>query len=310
MSQNRFKSISFSHENESFVSKTQGNSITFFYPCKLSTSCSPFNISLQKGKYLLEVWGAKGGDGLKSQGGNGGYSKGELLVYDTQALFLFIGGKGESKVTTNNTMGGYNGGGAGKLGPDSLEHGGGGGSTDFRLTELMYSRIIVAGGGGGVGGLNEAGNDGGAGGGFSGISGLGSSGREKYAGSGATNTTIGQKGCAGEYCAKDGSVLNGGNGSSGDVTSGSGGGGGYFGGGGGHCAGAGGGSGYVSTALRNRNSKAGNQDFYDWNNQPISGNQDNGYAKITILASIIVGKITGCSSYRMISYLFISLSLS
>ena len=279
--------LSFFHLNSSHVFHKENHAVSFLYPCSSSFQCSPINITLKKGRYLLEVWGAKGGDGLKSFGGKGGYSRGELVVNSELSLYLYIGGQGESYCTTHDAYGGSNGGGKGKLWKDELEHGGGGGSTDFRLTDLIYTRIIVAGGGGGCGGLNQVGFDGGSGGGFSGEKGHSNKDREAFSGTGATNKTFGLKGCDGNLCGTDGSFFQGGNGHDGSSTSGSGGGG-YFGGGGGHCSSAGGGSGFVSTIMKNRDSKSGSESFYNWNNERITGNNGDGFAKITLISNYII----------------------
>lgn len=108
-------------------------------------------IVLGPGRYQLEVWGAQGGTYNKtySSGGKGGYSKGVLTLTENTALFINVGGKGETETNSSYNMvengGGRNGGGnAGYRG------GGGGGATDIRLTQdNLYARVIVAGGGGG-----------------------------------------------------------------------------------------------------------------------------------------------------------------
>ena len=84
-------------------------------------------------EYLLEVWGAQGGNG----GGRGGYSYGNIYLTKGTILYVYAGGSGAS--------GGFNGGGTSRVGK-------GGGASDIRIgTDSLYSRVIVAGGGGGHG---------------------------------------------------------------------------------------------------------------------------------------------------------------
>ena len=99
-------------------------------------------VTLPRGKYLFEVWGAQGGAG----GGHGGYSRGVITLENKTKAYVYVGGEGSSADSTTGTS--YNGGGAPT--PQSLA-GGGGGATDIRLgTDNLFSRIIVAGGGGGA----------------------------------------------------------------------------------------------------------------------------------------------------------------
>lgn len=54
-------------------------------------------ITLPKGKYKLEVWGAQGGrcyNNQLSSGGFGGYSSGNLSLSVDTVLFLYSGGEG------------------------------------------------------------------------------------------------------------------------------------------------------------------------------------------------------------------------
>ena len=100
--------------------------------------CKAEELELDKGEYLLEVWGASGGTYKPSNvlGGAGGYAKGKLTVKEKTKVFVHVGSQG------SNT---------------SKEQGcnGGGGATDIRLNnDSLYARIIVAGGrgeGGGTG---------------------------------------------------------------------------------------------------------------------------------------------------------------
>lgn len=103
-------------------------------------------ITLVKGTYTLEVWGAQGGfRSTSTYAGYGGYAKGTLtLASDTQA-YVYSGGAGGESINNSSTVndGGFNGGGK--------RHGykGGGGASDIRLLkDSLYARVIVAGGGG------------------------------------------------------------------------------------------------------------------------------------------------------------------
>ena len=80
-------------------------------------------------EYLLEVWGAQGGNG----GGRGGYSFGNIYLTKGTILYVYAGGSGAS--------GGFNGGGTSRVGK-------GGGASDIRIgTDSLYSRVIVDSGG-------------------------------------------------------------------------------------------------------------------------------------------------------------------
>ena len=210
---------------------------------------------LNKGKYLLEVWGAQGGNAyVRATGGRGGYSYGEVTIDAATTMYVVVGGKGGNSTSRQGMSGGYNGGGKGgdNSGYDGISHGGagGGGATHIAtssgllasLSSVKNSIYIVAGGGGGASGTGQGGSSesveaeysayGGAGGGTTGVRGAmcQSSGWSEWHGSGGgagTQSTggaggLGRKGNESEY--EDG-VYSG--------SGGGGGGGGYYGGGGG-----------------------------------------------------------------------------
>lgn len=139
-------------------------------------------VTLPKGKYKLQCWGAAGGDvtGTYATGGSkGGYSEGIITLTETTTFYIFVGGQGTSytssasQTSTTVINGGWNGGGAG-VRTSRYNSGdtdgrsfprGGGGATDIALVSsaLSYSsgrttrdsasllsRIIVAGGGAGA----------------------------------------------------------------------------------------------------------------------------------------------------------------
>lgn len=109
-------------------------------------------VTLPKGIYTLESYGASGGSS-GAAGGNGGYAKGTLTLTKSATLYLQVGGQG------TGAGGGYNGGGnAGAIGSS----GGGGGATSIatisgNLSSLLQNPatkdkvLLVAGGGGGAG---------------------------------------------------------------------------------------------------------------------------------------------------------------
>jgi hypothetical protein len=139
-------------------------------------------ITLPKGVYELEVWGAEGGGqawyvpgdlGSGTNlgiGGKGGYSKGTITITQNETVYVYVGGHGYGGYTGTLIPGGFNGGGT-AMGSSAAEPGGsGGGASDIRIgSNSLYARTIVAGGGGGGG--EEGGDYGGAGGGVAGLQG-------------------------------------------------------------------------------------------------------------------------------------------
>lgn len=136
-------------------------------------------ITLPKGKYKLQCWGAQGGNvsGSYTQAGSkGGYSEGVLTLTKATTIYIFVGGQGTSSSTTSTSgtgNGGWNGGGA-SIKKSSYSSGDtdgesfprpGGGATDMclvtssmsyssgrtnRSSASLLSRFIVAGGGAGA----------------------------------------------------------------------------------------------------------------------------------------------------------------
>ena len=132
-------------------------------------------ITLPKGKYKLQCWGAQGGTSYGSSNGvgsKGGYSEGVITITETTTFYVFVGGKGSRGSSTSLVNGGWNGGGA-SVGYSSYSSGGtdgesypacGGGATDIstitssmsysggrtnRSAASLLARCIVAGGGAG-----------------------------------------------------------------------------------------------------------------------------------------------------------------
>lgn len=131
-------------------------------------------ITLPRGKYKLECWGAQGGNSYNYSGvgSKGGYSEGIITLTETTTLYVFVGGRGGNGSSTSLVNGGWNGGG-GSVGRSSYNSGNeygisypacGGGGTDIALVSSamsyasgrtnrsavsLLSRCIVAGGGAG-----------------------------------------------------------------------------------------------------------------------------------------------------------------
>lgn len=136
-------------------------------------------ITLPRGKYKLQCWGAQGGSvsgSYTAAGSKGGYSEGVLTITEPTIIYVFVGGQGTSSSTSSTSgtaNGGWNGGGA-SVRYSSYNSGNtygvsyprpGGGSTDMclvtstmnyssgrtnRSSASLLSRFIVAGGGAGA----------------------------------------------------------------------------------------------------------------------------------------------------------------
>ena len=266
--------------------------LNFTYPCENSYECNEIKRRVKAGTYLLEVWGAQGGNTSDNNGGRGGYSIGLVSFCKSVNLYIFIGAKGVSHDTTQEdvclieTERSFNGGGKGCYCNDAggLRYGAsGGGATDIRVNgNGLNNRILVAGGGGGAGFDSSIHNPGGFGGGLYGGDGVST---HYQAGLGANQTHGGQK--AGVGTSGQGADYYKGN-------AGSGGGGGYFGGGSGLRTGAsgGGGSGFICMdrscgfPFIKGELKSGYDnipDFYTGNE--IKGNYGNGFARISLITT-------------------------
>lgn len=253
-------------------------------------------LTLVKGQYKLECWGAQGGNYTTSYlGGAGGYSIGTLNLTEDTTSYIYVGGQPATNTSTRVTVsGGFNGGGAGynRYYSSVYTYGqGGGGGSDIRLgTDSLYARVIVAGGGGGNGSeSNERTTK--YGGGISGGSAV--------SGYGASQTAAGTNGSFGQ----GGSATTSGN----NYKYGSGGGGGgWY--GGGACSTYsdstnyrtynGGGSGFVWTGsnapsgyllgsdyyLTNASTKAGNTSITSPTGASETGHTGNGYIRITVVS--------------------------
>ena len=175
-----FNSNGKSNEIVSNAVKTSGI-FTFSYEGKAS------KISLPRGSYKLEVWGAKGGDSTGNgrssgnrqgnstvEGGYGGYSRGIVSFDKNETVYVYVGGEGcpSNSSEGSSTEGGFPDGGGTRTGhfPGyTTVPGTGGGSTSIRIgKDSDYNRVIVAGGGGGASGCSYYREPGGFGGGLNG----------------------------------------------------------------------------------------------------------------------------------------------
>ena len=238
------------------------------------------NLTLGRGIYLLNVFGAEGGSfedpskwGMAKQGGKGGFSSAVLEIKHSSTIYVNVGCKGEESPYNiwdpgyyTLLKGGFNGGG------DVWSQCGGatgGGASDIRLNGNEFDdRIIIAGGGGGAAFSSCGGDGGGIIGGnatfrddYNVVKSLGIGGSDMEGGK-IMNYTYNEiitdtKYTNSEHQNSFGQKGSGGNGL-GMFCGGAGGGGGYFGGGG--CynkCGGGGGSSYIKTFLKNRIMKQG-----------------------------------------------------
>lgn len=277
------------------------------------------SVTLPKGKYVIECWGAQGGyRSSTSYGGRGGYSVGTLTLSKKSTLYLYAGGAGNSmsRVNQNSTIliGGFNGGGYRNT------YTGGGGASDVRIgTDSLYARVIVAGGGGSDGATAKTGMYGGGETGgsstqsYSSVSSYGGKGgTQTYSGYSAAYTITEQftdasglnSNTTANYC---GGFGFGGGGVALSNGYGGAGGGGWYGGSGNvpdgsgdDDRGGGGGSGYIYTSTTATNypsgclldsshylesalTRAGNLAFLSPTNVSETGHAGDGYVRITVL---------------------------
>lgn len=250
------------------------------------------SVTLPKGTYKLECWGAQGGysssnSGIEvGMGGKGGYSAGTITLNQKTPIYIYAGGVG-SISGNGKADGGFPNGGSSWASSTSEGAGGGGGSSDIRIgTDSLYARVIVAGGGGGGGEDNETGGYGG--GETGGTSGSGTPGSQTapsgYFGIGGHTSYDGGGGGGGWYgaCPAGGQTT--------PATSNS----------GSDTSGSPGGSGYVYTSSTAKNYPSGcllNSSYYLSDAKTIAGNTSftsptgssetghsgNGYCRITVI---------------------------
>ena len=154
-----------------------GYTYKYAYTGNYQTFIAPAN-----GTYKLEAWGAKGGFGMRDSsltyhGGYGAYAAGTIHLDKGDKFYVYVGQAGYNGRANGRYIGGYGGWNGGGKGGDDANHdsnpdegGGGGGATDFRLTatssptiwnefDSLKDRVLVAGAGSGgtYGGYGEAG---------------------------------------------------------------------------------------------------------------------------------------------------------
>ena len=145
----------------------EGYSFKYAYSGSYQTFTAP-----AAGKYKLEAWGARGGAGMRNSsltyhGGYGGYAAGTIHLDKGDKFYVYVGQAGYNGRANCKYCGGYGGWNGGAQGGNDSNHdsapdegGGGGGATDFRLIatssattwnefESLKSRVIIAGGGAG-----------------------------------------------------------------------------------------------------------------------------------------------------------------
>lgn len=166
----------------SVLVKQRGKSYPVGHVFNFDYTGSVQQVTLPKGRYKLQCWGAQGGNVTGTyavEGSKGGYSEGVITISETTTFYIFVGGQGTaytssaSQTSTTTVNGGWNGGGAG-VGTSRYNSGdtdgrsfprGGGGATDISTvtSDVRYSggrtardsasllaRCIVAGGGAGA----------------------------------------------------------------------------------------------------------------------------------------------------------------
>ena len=115
------------------------------YPCTDNTNYPPIKLTLERGRYLFELWGARSGiDYFYYTFALGAYVSGVLSIQKSLPIYIYLGGIGSDGSNQGNVCGGNNGGGTGGSYGSA-----GGGATDVRLDKSLQSRIIVAAGAGG-----------------------------------------------------------------------------------------------------------------------------------------------------------------
>ena len=253
------------------------------------------SITLPKGTYKLECWGAQGGSYSDTyHGGFGGYSIGTLLLDSPRTLYLVSGGSGSVKNDSGYIDGGYNGGGGAQASNRRNLAGAGGGATHISLSDGLLSTLsgnkesvlIVAGGGGGSASIYTFSSgyrrgSGGNGGGSSGENGVVVSGSCSIPTGGTQNsggTVDSNLSSASSYVAASF-----GQGSYAKTGTTPGGGGGYYGGGSGYYASGAGGSGYISGQLFDASTLAGSSSFLSPDGNSETGHSGDGYIRITVI---------------------------
>ena len=153
----------------------KSRSLVLRFPCKNTSICFPYELTVYPGVYQIECWGSIGQKwNSYTYPGLGAYTKGTLFTNKRIKFFIYVGAKGFFNAVrdTYYAYSGYSGGGA----------------TDVRLVKgdnwfnmnSLISRIMVAAGGAGAEWTNAYGGNGGTLEGGAGISSTDSKGTSQY----------------------------------------------------------------------------------------------------------------------------------
>jgi hypothetical protein len=170
--------------------------ITITCTFSFTGAADSFTVPAGVTQLTVEAFGAQGGAGVSTAGGEGGRTKAVLAVTPGAVLQVNVGGHGGDGSSVAGGTVGFNGGGAGgfaTLAGTSGAGGGGGGSSDVRAGgTTLADRVVVAAGGGGTG--DVSGLNAGAGGGTNGGDATGAT--FPFGGFGATQIAGGANGGA------------------------------------------------------------------------------------------------------------------
>lgn len=281
------------------------NVYVYRYNCPSPSNCQPFEYIANPGRYLLECWGAQGGNVTSPflEGGKGGYASGYLTLTEQKKLYIFPGEKGSEEYRITYGQGGF--------GRNAAGFTSGGGmsmiSLDYATNE---SGILFAAGGGGslyssdYGGLHA----GGYGGGEKGGDGEFDSNNPSERAFGATQSSGGTT----KEPQNNGGKYYGGSDKSGGSASG--GGGGYYGGASGYSSGAAGsgGSSFIDSKLTDPQNIPGNKPMPSQYSLTAkdTGNRGHGAVRITILGYVLFLRNPPQDRYNSGATVSIDLSLS
>ena len=106
------------------------------------------SVTLPRGKYIFECWGASGGDGggdsARASGGKGGYAIGYIKLRKKSQFYINVGEKGYCTGKNEIQKGGFNGGGQGGTANSRSNHpfAGGGGVVQV-IYAIMEMNLMI-----------------------------------------------------------------------------------------------------------------------------------------------------------------------